>query len=34
MWFFIPFVNVYYAMKLLFFPGQKAENMYGPSPYR
>lgn len=34
LWFFVPFVNLYFAFKLGFFRGDEGDNAYGPSPYR
>src|SRR5438552_3225578 len=34
LWFFVPFVNIYFGFKLAFFRGDQGDNAYGPSPYR
>ena len=33
-WFLVPFVNLWFAIKLGFFRGDEGDNAYGPSPYK
>ena len=32
-WMLVPLVNIYFGVKLAFFRGVDADNIYGPSPY-
>jgi uncharacterized membrane protein YhaH (DUF805 family) len=34
LWFFVPFANIWFMIKVMFFRGEEGENKYGLSPYR
>ena len=34
LWLFVPIVNIWFTIKIMFFRGQQNDNEYGASPYR